>query len=87
VLVVLMVVVSGIGLAKRGLPLEGWSGTQSDQIVGWALLTAPYVLVAWLSVALCAIAIMSILNLSRRSWIALSLGLALGLLALSGTLA
>jgi hypothetical protein len=86
-LVLLVLVASGIGLAKRGLPLEGWIGPQADQIIGWTALTAPYVFLAGLPVALCAIGITSLLKLSRRWWIALSMGLAIGLLMLFGAAA
>jgi hypothetical protein len=68
------------GLAKRGLPLEGWHGTPAEQVIGWTLLTTPYVFVVWLPVAIGAVAVTGLLNLSRRSWVALSVVLATALL-------
>jgi hypothetical protein len=87
VFVLLTVAAAAIGLVKRGLPLEGWSGTPMEQALGWTLLTSPHVLVAWLPVALGTIAISAVSNLSRRAWVSLSLVLALGLLVLFGAVA
>lgn len=87
VLVVLILVTSAIGLARRGMPLEGWVGTTTEQVFGWTLLTAPYVLVAWLPVVLAVLFLTAFLHLSRRSWIALSVVLALGLFVLFAVIA
>jgi hypothetical protein len=85
--ILLTLAASAIGLAKRGIPLEGWSGTPMEQAFSWTSLTSPFVLVAWLPVALVAITITAVANLSRRAWVALSLVLALGLLVLFGAVA
>ena len=80
VLAVLALTASAVGLAKRGLPLEGWTGTPVEQVVDWTVTTLPYVFVAWLPMALVAISITGLLNLSRRTWVTLSLVLATVLL-------
>jgi uncharacterized membrane protein YhaH (DUF805 family) len=84
---ILVLTTSLVGLVKRGLPLEGWTGTSAEQVVGWMLLTAPYVFVVWLPVALCAIGVTRLFDLSRRSWLALALVLALAMLVLFGATA
>jgi hypothetical protein len=76
-----------IGLAKRGLPLEGWVGTPAEQMIGWTLLTTPYVFAAWLPVALGATAVIGLVDLSRRSWVVLCLVLALALFVLFAAVA
>ena len=87
VLISLIVAASAIGLAKRGMPLEGWAGTAQAQVWSWTLLTSPYVLVAWLPVALTAIGAIALLGLPRRAWLALSLVLAVWLLVVLAAVA
>src|SRR4051794_36766374 len=82
VLIALIIATSAISLAKRGLPLEGWSGTPTEQVVGWTLLAVPYVLGAWFPAALAVIVLTGVLSLSRRSWISISAALALALFGL-----
>jgi hypothetical protein len=81
---VLILVVPGIGLLKRGLPLLGWPGDTSDDLYGWTVLTLPIVFLAWLPVALLAIGTTARARLSRHAWVVLSIVLYFGLLAVLG---
>ena len=68
---------SAIGLTRAVLPLEGWDGSQLEQVLGWTLFTSVYVFWAWLPFALGAVAATVLLRLSRLAWLLLSLVLLL----------
>lgn len=81
------VVVALIGFAKRGGVLEGWSGSPGEQLLGWTLLIAPYVALAWAPLAIGLVALAYLLSLSRRTVVALALILSVGVVLLLGVVA
>jgi hypothetical protein len=70
-------VVAGIGLARRGWHLDGWNGGVGEDLIGWTLLSAPYVFLLGTPVLLGTVVVAYVRDLSRRTWFALAMVVAL----------
>jgi hypothetical protein len=72
-------VLAAIGIAKVAYPPEGWTGSSYlEVLVGWSLLTAPYVIAFGVPMVLACLAATRLLHLSRVGATLLAIPVAFG---------